>query len=263
MKQSHIISLLKSDDIDTPPRRKKWLFYPSEASCIIEGKVVGNCLRRSYYAWKKAPITDQPSIFARVSRKMGKFIETDTKDCLLHNRELVDKSKKDRHFKTEIIDEITVSGEIDAIMKRGNKEIGLEIKSFSSNPKYVAVEPKKTHIMQALLYIICYRPRVPYWIIFYRKSPVTYKAKMDDWINFEGFEHRIDWIKMDNNIFPIINGKLDKSISIRGILERWKVLKYYIIKNELPPCDYKLSSKECSYCPYKKQCKQDRFGKRR
>jgi len=258
MKQSHIISLLKADSKDKPPKRTKWLFYPSEASCIIDGKVVGNCLRRTYYGWKKVPITNQPSLFAKAARKIGKYIEVDTKDCLRHRGELVDKSKKDRHFRTEIIEGIVISGEIDAITKRRGKEVGLEIKSYSSRTKDVADNPKDTHVMQALFYLLCYKPRLPYWIIFYRKSPLAYGAKMYDWVEAEGIEHRIDWVKLENNIYPIVNGELDKRISIRGVLERFKLLKYYIGKNELPPCDYASKSKECGYCPYKIACRDKR-----
>ena len=66
--------------------------------------------------------------------------------------------------------------------------------------------------------------------------------------------HRIDWIELNEEIHPVINGKVDKNISLSLIISRYKEAKYHIENKILPKRDFKKSSKACQYCNYKDYC---------
>ena len=66
--------------------------------------------------------------------------------------------------------------------------------------------------------------------------------------------HRIDWIEIKGDIYPVINGAVDKNISISRIISRYKEAKYHIENEILPNRDFMKSSKSCQYCPYKTHC---------
>jgi radical SAM protein with 4Fe4S-binding SPASM domain len=72
--------------------------------------------------------------------------------------------------------------------------------------------------------------------------------------------HRIDWIEIDKEIYPVINGGVYREIKLSSIIRRYKEAKYYIKNKELPIKDFIRSSNQCKQCNFRDYCKNDKEG---
>lgn len=237
--------------------RTPWRFWPSEASCVKpDGSVVGKCLRSSYYRWKEVlesnPVPDRVKLLGNI----GLFVEYQTRKSLLANkiypREL--NKKENRKFRVNLIDDIILSGEVDIIAGNGQEICGIEVKSYSNSTHQLKDMPKMPHLLQTFLYAIYYnKAELPYFLIKYMPSMISKYATRTVY-------HRIDWVAIDNDIYPVINGGVFKSVSKNGIIKRYKESKYYIKNNILPKREFTKSTTNCKYCNYKDYCWKDKEG---
>jgi hypothetical protein len=251
---------------DTSPRE---LLYPIHASCdkIINKennftRPCGICIRASYYS--NIGFSEKNLDTGRfLSRKLGDFTEYMLLSLMEKSGSLVSKGDK------FILEEQKISGRIDAIIKYNNEDVGLEIKSISSN-KYILSKifggfagsipyPKVEHILQCMIYQYAFLSTLSKFVICYiRRDNGCIK------------EFEISLFMEDNDFYPVIDGIVDRSISLNNIFKRYDILSNSI-KNSIPPQrDYLtlyspeyvtqlLDEKAMSYTSYKKW-KDEPFG---
>jgi len=237
--------------------RTPWRFWPSEASCKNGKEVIGRCLRRTYYIWKNVPETNPVNDRVKLLGKIGNFVEYETRKELLTKKlyPFEANKKKNRKFRVTLVDDLVLSGEVDVLIKNDKEFCGMEVKSYSNSTYQIIGKPKYPHLLQTFLYLVYYaKPQQPYFIIKYMPSMISKYATSVVY-------HRIDCIKADGDIFPVINGGVDRTVSINGIIRRYKEAKYHVKNNLLPKRDFIKSSTPCKQCPFKNFCKTDREGK--
>jgi len=237
-------------------QRTKWKFWPSESSCVLpDGKVIGQCIRRTYYQWVGAEVTDPAEPWVMNLAEIGNFLEEKTRnDCRkkgIYSEEL--NKKSNRKQRIEIFKDGELSFEIDILVKDDNEDVGIEVKSYSNSTYKIKVRPKDQHLLQAFLYLYFYEPKQDYFVIYYRPSMISKYAEEDVY-------HKLTLAEVDGEIHPVINGQMDKRISIKKILDRFKEAKYYIENEQLPEREFTKSSKACQYCPYRTKCWNDEKG---
>ena len=235
--------------------RTKWRFWPSEASCIINGEPVGKCLRGLFYQWKSVPESNPVPDRVKLLGNIGHFVEYQTRKELLNKKvyPMEMNKKANRKFRVGLADDIILSGEVDIIAGTEEGYCGMEIKNYSNSTYQILNRPKYPHLFQTFLYAVYYKPVMPYFIMKYMPSMVSKYATCDVY-------HRIDWIDIDNETYPVINGGVDKTIKLSSIIRRFKEAKYYIKNNILPMKEFKRSSTNCKYCNYRDYCKKDKDG---
>lgn len=230
--------------------RTEWRFWPTDASCVMsDGKLIGKCLRLLYYQWMQEEVTNPVNDFVKTLGKIGNFLEEDARKKYKKKGLLPEEvnKKQNRKCRIEIFKGGTLSGEVDIFLKDEDEKCGVEVKSYSNSTYKVVARPKDPHLLQTFLYLYFFEPKQDYFIIYYRPSMVSKYAEKDVY-------HRIDWVEMEGEIHPVIDGQVDKRISIKGIVDRFKEAKYYIENKILPKREYTKSSKDCNYCPYKTTC---------
>ena len=232
--------IIKSVEYKNMPHgRTQWEFYPSEASFINKnGTVIGKCLRECYYKWLQMPPTNDLSSHVINTIIWGIGIEDHIirgfkKAGILINSQV--------SYKAKITEDMTLSMRLDAIVKRNNQNIFVEIKTYEGEPKYIKERPKEAHLIQAFLYLVTFRPKFPYGIIYYRQRPGHRFAETRD------IEHRIDSVTLNGLTYPVINGKLYDKINYEDIIKRYQKLKKYMQVKVLPPRDFSGKARQCSY----------------
>jgi len=256
MKKS-LINLIKTALPDRADYdRTEWRFWPSEASFVKpDGTIIGKCTRSSFYRWKKAPITNPVNDTVKLLGNIGCFVEYATRKELLTKGIYPAEAneKKKRKFRVNLADDIILSGEVDIIAGNDIEHCGMEIKSYSNSTSQLLDRPKYPHLLQTFLYAVYFEPKQPFFIIKYIPSMI-YKYAISN------VYHRIDWIEIDNEVYPVINGGIDKDIKLSSIIKRYKEAKYYIKNNILPKREFTKSTKNCKQCNYKKHCWVDKEG---
>ena len=260
------------------PSTREVHYYPSSASAVVDGKVYGTCLRNSwYYLQKDIPRTPtQPS--AQWAAKLGLLVE----DLLLDNWKEMGIWVAD-HVKW-YDKERNVSGELDAIIidPDGNQLV-VEVKTFWG---YYATKeicgntrqqgkPKREHLMQTSLYLDHFRSHgLPNAKLMYYARDSANRAEFD-----------VTLVDENGLTYPVINGVVDRTLSMQDIYARYQELDEHL-KNKIEPArDYVLEyddatlqnmwdSKElsktrydawqkkgerpgdwnCGYCKYKNHC---------
>jgi len=257
VKKYSLIELIKKPLKNRPKViRTKWRFWPTEASCVSpKGKTIGRCLRRSAYQWLGYDETNPVNDFVKECGEIGNYLESkninEFKQKGILPEELNKKSVRKQAIK--IFDGAQLSGEIDILIGGGTQNAGVEVKSYVNSTYKVQAEPKEPHLLQTFLYLCLFEPKQPYFLMYYRPSPLS-KWATEDVI------HRIDTVTMDGETYPVINGKIDRNLTLNGILERYKKLKEYVEKETLPKREFTKSSKACLYCPFKDKCWSDSEG---
>lgn len=252
-----LIEQIKQELLNKKYDRQEWIFWPSESSCLKEdGILIGKCLRQLFYEWNHIPESNPIPDRVKLLGKIGNFVEYKTRKELvakkIYPKEI---NKKDnRKFKVNIVDDIILSGEIDIIAANEQEHCGIEVKNYSNSTYQILNKPKDAHLLQTFLYVVYYKPQQPFFLIKYCPSMVSKYATKDVY-------HRIDWIEIDKEIYPVINGGVYKDIKISSIIRRYKEAKYYIKNKELPIRDYTRSSTQCKQCQFRDYCKKDKEGK--
>lgn len=246
-----LLELLKKPPKDWPKViRTKWRFWPTEASCLSpKGKTIGKCLRNATYQWLSYDITNPVNDFVKECGNIGNYLEDKMiRECQTKGilpKELNKKSV--RKQQVTILQDCLLSGEIDILIGGGTQNAGVEVKSYVNSTYKVQVAPKDPHLLQAFLYLCLFEPKQPYYIIAYKPSPLSKWATEDVY-------HRIDKVVLDNKTYPVINSKIDKRITLEGILERYATLRKQVETEIIPKREFSKTSKTCEYCPFHKQC---------
>ena len=236
--------------------RTSWKFYPSEASTQKEdGTIIGKCHRCLFYQWNKIPESNPLPDRVKLLGEIGNFVEYKTRKELLAKKlySLENNKKENRKFKVNIVDDIILSGEVDIIAGNEDEHCGMEIKNYSNSTYQILNKPKDPHLLQTFLYVVYYKPQQPYFLIKYCPSMISKYATKDVY-------HRIDWIEIDKEIYPVINGGVCRDIKMSSIIRRYKEAKYYIKNKELPTKDFIRSSTQCKQCAFRDYCKKDKEG---
>lgn len=280
-----ITNLLKEqlEDSQSEKRVHEDRFYPSQSSSIVNKgkykKVEGKCLRAAYYHCLGMPDEDEFSTRRELIFKIGDYTEKMILDILDKKGVLVDKNVK---FD---IEKYNIYGALDGIiLDKGGNKVGLEIKSIGSN-KWTANQifgsrwntpfPKWQNLFQTLIYCYAFKDEISKFILFYIRRDTC-----------ETKEFEISIIPKGKEIYPVIDGKIYEDFSVTGILKRYKALKSYVEKKEVPPREFQITypknkistyrklgiiSKtraekyllsplgdiECEFCSYLNQCKKD------
>lgn len=236
--------------------RKEWSFWPSEASCIkSDGTIIGKCLRCLFYQWNGLPESNPLPDRVKLLGKIGNFVEYETRKELVNKKlySLDANKKENRKFKVNLVDDIILSGEVDIIAENKEEHCGMEVKNYSNSTYQLLNKPKDPHLLQTFLYAVYYQPKQPYFLIKYCPSMISKYATKDVY-------HRIDWIEIDKEIYPVINGGVYREIKMSSIIRRYKEAKYYIKNKELPIKDFIRSSTQCKQCNFRDYCKKDVEG---
>lgn len=223
---------------------EKNTLWPSQASVIsrIDGSVIGQCLRASYYV-KTGETPTNPVDDAIVA--MG-YMGTKIEDGII---ELVKNQGlwENNNVKWQAYG---ISGEVDILIRTLNTETPVpqeelyvvECKSCSgyyinkelfgyyegagSNRSYVKGKPKNKHLLQSVLYAhVAKEKGFKGTILFYVSRD---ESKMTEFLIT---------VDDDGNIF--INGELDNRFRVQDILNRYAELQEALDTKEMPGRDYK------------------------
>ena len=224
---------MKNDDIWTPlddyikemPTRATRSFNPSDASCIVNGKLVGTCLRKQYYKWKgvpSSPIDYRTYMTFRLGSAFEKaFLEGYQKKGLLRGQDVP--------FKATICG-LKISGRLD-----GLTWLGEVIECKSSYGKAFLYSVGKKPKMDNLCQIMCYLA-----VLGLDVCLLPYGSR-DDQAERQGYKIRKRDIEREGILFI-------------GIIQRWKILQLHLGTNLVPERDYKRGDWQCNYCGYKQLC---------
>jgi hypothetical protein len=201
-------------------------FYPSSASCKVDGKIIGgwdSCLRKQYYKWKGVIPTNKIVYRSWLSARLGDAFESAFLDAyesqgLLKGRNIP--------FYTELMG-LPIAGRIDGLTKKG--EI-IECKSgygtaFSYSLKD---KPKIENFPQILVYLA---------VLGLDTCILPYGSRDNT-----GFRSG----------FKITKQEIEKDgIILVKILKRWRALQMCVETNIVPERDFDLFNDwNCSYCEY-------------
>lgn len=251
-KKYSLIELIQKPMRDRPKTiRRPWRFWPTEASCVGKnGNIVGTCLRKSYYVWTGMDVTNPVNAFVKQCGNMGNYLELKTINEFKAKGIFPERlnTKKIRKQQIPILDGTAeISGEVDIFIGGGTQEAGVEVKSYVCGTAKQQACPKEAHLLQTFLYLCLFTPVQPYFIIYYRPSPIS-KWSTEDII------FRIDKVTLKGKTHPVINGKINKDVSLESIIERYALLKKCVETKTKPNKEFTKSTKNCQYCPYKNEC---------
>lgn len=265
----HMVNFTKiiNASIENKSRRERepHVYWPSEASLVSNGSVIGKCHRASYYNY--TGIIPTNPIYPSSIRKMeaGSSIEYNEHKFAERAGILVDHNVKRR----KEYDSITISAEIDAIYKYLDKTSIIEIKSMGGyfarkqifGNKSTPGKPKEEHVLQTTLYNDIY-PEHDGVVIRYI-----------DRTDCDIIEHRVTLQEVTvpstgaSNHMVVVNGSVWPDFSLERIIDRYKILDDWISKNTRPPRDFDPEEKkqgkktvrawQCSYCQWLNQCLED------
>ena len=263
--------------------RTRGIYWPSEASLIINNMAYGSCLRELFYKIKKISISNPPTLESIRRMKYGKLVELGEIEiaaklgilaiCNFSFLAPIDGTK------------LQISGKLDSIYKINESFIGIEYKSGSGymfNAKIFGTaskvpEPRLPHLFQVMIYL---------WAL--KNNPQYSLSKFSLIYLDRGIGKDQEFlIEMADLKYPVINGAIRHDISITNIFARYQKLDEFIENNILPPGDYVSSyskdlleikhseglinksvynnfwkyghaqDNECSYCLWSDRCRRD------
>lgn len=211
---------------DSKNLSKYYSFYPSDAGCVVNGKVVGTCLRKQYWRWVGLPATEGASYRSHLSARLGNaaeavFLDLYEKMGLLKGRNL--------SFKVEVMG-LKISGRIDGLTKAGEL---IECKSAYGTAFFNSVNksPKEEHLCQIMIYLAC----------------LGLDTCIIPYICRDNASKRAGYRMSKKDIEAL-------GITTIGILSRWKKLQACLHEQKVPDRDYDIKSWNCRYCVYKTHC---------
>lgn len=225
----NIIKIL--DDYLLKEANKEYIIethWPSNASCVIDNKVIGKCLRAQSYGWKGIQPSNPFSIDTLWTFLMGKAIHFKLQEKF-ENMDIETETEKKAEAGFEEL-KYLISGYIDLLFEFKETWHGIEIKSTYGRAIVDPVTgiryrgPMKHHLCQVL----------PYMIIKNCDFYILYVARDTGWR--ESFH-----LEYDPSLDDLRCEGKATGVSWRGILDRWQELEIYLEKGEAPPRDYQLS----------------------
>jgi hypothetical protein len=201
-------------------------FYPSSASCEVDGKIIGGwdcCLRAQYYKWKGIKPTNKIVYRSWLATRLGTayeeaFLDAYEDQGLLKGRDIP--------FFVEVMG-IPISGRIDGLTKKNEL---IEVKSAYgiAFARSLEEDPKIENLPQILTYLAC---------LGLDTCILPYGSRDES-----GF--RVG--------FRITKQEIEaKGIYFIKIIKRWKILQMHLETNIIPERDFDLFKDwHCSYCPF-------------
>ena len=258
-------------------------FFPTQSSALIDFKkykrVQGRCLRSAYYSCMGTSDVSEWDINNQLTAKLGDYTERMILDILKDKGIL-----KDSQVRFEV-EKYNISGKIDAIINYNGRDVGVEIKSIGGNNKWVTnlifgsqwgtAYPKWQNLFQTLVYCYAMKDTIEEFILLYIRRD-TCEIK----------EFVISIIPEGDQIYPVIDGVVERRFTVTNILDRYALLYDYILHEKVPPKDFvKIYPKtllplynnlglitkrqledydkapfgdfECRFCGYKTPCDED------
>lgn len=260
---SHITDHLGKPSLDEQKSPTKW---PSSATAIVNGKVVGKCRRQEFFRFLLAQWN-----FSKDYEKYTRFLEyvlskkkpTETylkwiwKQGEIYEDYCVDLAKESGVFvsgQTSVyIPQYNVSGKLDLIVvnPETTKYHIVEVKSvygFNANGvlgtdaerrRGVLGTPRESHLMQIGLYQWWYAnsdERFAEGLLVYGARDTGKYAEYKITVEKEG---DLDYIFYQGNA-PANTSKVNTGISIQSILENYRYVTESISKDSIPERDYEL-----------------------
>lgn len=203
-------------------------FYPSSASCVVNGEVVGECLRSQWYKWKNVPMDKGQTYRLWLSAKLGKSFE----QAFLEGYRAKGLLKSTNAKWRVTVMGLPISGETDGITRRPESAV-IECKSAYGKAFAYAIgkSPKPEHLCQIMVYLA---------VLGLDVCILPYGCRDDTGIR-QGYRLR----KVDIERMGIYFIK---------ILARWKLLQFHLEMNSMPDRDYDVNHWRCRYCGYRKRC---------
>lgn len=217
--------------------------YPSEARCICEntGKVLGNCLRSSYYRLTGVEQTNPPNARFHYIFMLGRLVE----------QFLVDRWKEmgiwlDGNVPfVDMEDGYIVSGKIDCFIRNWTRRtmiIGVEVKSFygyHATREIIGTanqegRPKMDQLLQTLYYAERYRHRgVPGFKMAYLARDSTERREFNVIPTVTSVGGEVQRIR------PAVDGTIYPNVSVEGIRSSYGLLDQAVREDTLPCRDFK------------------------
>jgi hypothetical protein len=206
--------------------RKSTAFYPSEASCVVNGKIVGSCLLKQYYRWIGKEVEGGSSYRTWIAAELGKGYETSFLKAY-RKAGLLKGVNVPVHF---TVMGLEIRGRLDGLTH--NHQI-IEVKSAYGKAFFYSIKnhPKPEHLCQVILYMA---------LLGIDVAIMPYGCR-DDSGSRIGFRMRKREIE-------------DMGITVIGILARWKTLKKHLKAGTPPPKDFTMTDWNCRYCSYMNTC---------
>jgi hypothetical protein len=201
-------------------------FYPSSASCVISGKVVGSCLRQQYWQWRQEPKDRNKTYRTWMAGRLGKAFEQAFLEGYRGQGLLKSTNKK---FRIKIMG-VPISGETDGLTI--NEEI-VECKSAYGKAFYYSIskKPKLDHLCQIMVYLGC---------LGLDMCILPYGSR-DDTAQRQGYRLRKKDIEAEGILFI-------------KIIQRWKILQVHLDTGTVPERDFDPDDWQCQYCDYRNKC---------
>jgi len=206
--------------------RPTFSYHPSSASCVLDKKVVGECLRKQYWKWKREPHEGDMSYRSYIAVELGRAYEQAFLKAY-RARGLLKASNL--RFKAYLMG-LNISGEVDGLTKAGEV---IECKTAYGKAFFNQVnkKPKEEHLCQIMVYLAC---------LGLDTCILPYGSR-DDTGKFAGYRLRKRDIEAEGILFI-------------KIIDRWKQLKMCVETNLLPERDFVAGDWQCNYCSFKKKC---------
>jgi hypothetical protein len=224
MKDNTIFDPLDSY-IEEIQHRKSRAYYPSSASCKVNGKVVGQCLRKQFF--QRTGEKGKPDTYRLyLTQQLGKAFEI----AFLRGYKAKGLLKGDDvPFKVWVCG-LEISGRLDGLTKLD--EI-IECKSAYGKAFFYAIgkKPNPEHLCQIMVYLACLGKKV---------ALLPYGSR-DDTAKRQGYRLTKADIEREGILFS-------------RIIQRWKTLEACIKANEWPDRDFNYEDWQCGYCAYRKKC---------
>lgn len=206
--------------------RKSTAFYPSEASCKVNGNIVGSCLLKQYYRWTGKECEGNSSYRSWIAAELGKayeasFLKAYKKAGLLKGQNWP------VHF---TVMGLEIRGRLDGITFQDQI---IEVKSAYGKAFFYSIKnaPKLEHLCQIILYM---------GLLGIDECILPYGCR-DDSGSRIGYRLRKREIE-------------EMGITVIGILSRWKTLQKHLQSGTPPPKDFTMTDWQCRYCEYMRAC---------
>jgi len=217
--------------------------YPSEARCVCErtGKVLGNCLRSSFYRLTGVDHSNPPNARFHYIFMLGQLVEQFLVDRWKEMGIWLDGNVPFWDMEHGYI----VSGKIDCFIRNWTNRsqiIGVEVKSFYGyhatreiiGTTSEAGRPKMDQLLQTLYYAERYRHRgVPGFKMAYlaRDSVERREFNVVPTVTSVGGEVQ--------RVRPAVDGQVYSNVSVEGIRNSYRLLDQAVREDTLPCRDYK------------------------
>jgi len=241
-------------------------FWPTEASCVDDdGKVHGKCLRDIQYSMLGTENKREPDEYNFMTWNIGKSIESMHQKVLAQGGLLVAPNVKIRY---DFGDGITVSGELDSIIRYKGELLGVEFKTFHGYfpwSQCVSGIGQSSHHIQVMLYlhmlsqqdwclgqtlsyrsgqvVACLLPsdgssesiKINKFLLRYDDRGVTSQyLKGKDGRSPFGTFHIVEL----HNDHLIVDGVDYPGITISSVMDRFNIIHAHIKDSKLVACDY-------------------------